>query len=313
MTDTILVPLDGSPAAEAALPVAAMLAQRLPAKIRLLHVLERDAPHRIHGERHLTREADAAAYLAEIVARLARQGIDADWHAHEVPVGDVPLSIASHAAESGATLILLTAHGGSDARTWLSGVVAQGVIRHAAPPVLLMRVEPGQDEAAFAPREMLVSIDADRQGAVALPIAARLARALDIPLRLLAVVPTVETMPGDRAVAARLIPSGAAVALDLEAEAVARALQEMAARLRAAGLPVETTVARGDPAQIIPTVARAQSALTALATHGRVGLDAFWSGSVGARIIARGDGPFLLVHPEPPDAMPIAESTSSRR
>lgn len=303
-TDIILVPLDGSPAAEAALPVALTLSRRLPARIGLLHILEREAPRRVHGERHLTEEAEAARYLSTVADRLAREGTAASWHVHEVPVGDVPLSIASHAAQAGAVLILLSAHGGSDPRSWLSGAVAQGVIRHAAPPVLLLRVDPGQTEAAFAPGEVLVGIDGERQGDAALPIAARLARALEIPLRLLAVVPTVETMPGDRSAAVRLIPSGAAAALELEAAAVAADLDGMAAGLRRDGLAVETTVARGDPAQVIPAAARARSALTALATHGRVGLDAFWAGSIGARVIARGAGPFLLIHPEPPGAAP---------
>lgn len=55
---------------------------------------------------------------------------------------------------------------------------------------------------------------------------------------------------------------------------------------------------RGDPAGAIITAARDHNAVIALATHGRTGLDALWSGSIGARIIARAPGPFLLVHPE---------------
>ena len=45
--------------------------------------------------------------------------------------------------------------------------------------------------------------------------------------------------------------------------------------------------------------------ILALATHGRAGLDALWSGSIGSRVIARGSGPFLLVHPEPAGARPL--------
>jgi nucleotide-binding universal stress UspA family protein len=37
--------------------------------------------------------------------------------------------------------------------------------------------------------------------------------------------------------------------------------------------------------------------ILALATHGRAGLDAFWSGSVGSRVVAKAAGPLLLVHP----------------
>ena len=221
LPDTILVPLDGSPAAEAVLPAAVTLARALPATVKLLHVIERDAPERVHGERHLTGETEAGAYLRGIAARLAAEGIPVTWHVHDAPVGDVPLSIATHAAESGAGLILLGAHGGGDPRSWLTGAVAQGVIRHAAPPVLLLRTDASQGEAGFAPREITVALDFERQGEAGLPAALRLARALDVPLRLLVVVPTVETIPGDQAAAARLMPSGAAAALDVEAAAAA--------------------------------------------------------------------------------------------
>ena len=70
-------------------------------------------------------------------------------------------------------------------------------------------------------------------------------------------------------------------------------------------LQVTTEVARGDPAQVIIARTQARPSILALATHGRAGFDALWSASVGSRVIARGDGPFLLVHPEPAAAEPI--------
>ena len=300
--ETLLVPLDGSPTAEAVLPAAVTLAHRLPAAVTLLHVIERDAPERVHGERHLTGEDEAEAYLGQIARRFAAEGIPVAWHVHVVPVGDVPLSIAAHAAEEGAGLILLGAHGGGP-RTWLTGAIAQGVIRHAAPPVLLLRADPGRAGAPFAPTEITVALDAERQGEAALPAARRLARALVAPLRLLMVVPTAGTIRGDQAAAARLIPSGAAAALDLEAAAAGEYLAGLADRLAAAGdVAVVTEVARGDPARVITTRARARPGILALATHGRAGLDALWAGSIGSRVILRDAGPYLLVHPEPATA-----------
>jgi nucleotide-binding universal stress UspA family protein len=306
-TTTLLVPLDGSPAAESVLSVAVTLARRLPASVTLLHVIEREAPARVHGETHLTDEPAAVTYLAGIANRLAAEGIPVSWHVHLVPVGDIPLSIAAHAAEHDADLILLSAHGSGDPRSWLTGAVAQGVIRHAAPPVLLLRADRTRG-ATFDPAEITVAIDPARQGEAALPMALLLARALEVPVRLLTVVPTPDTIPGDQAAAARLIPSGAAVALDLEAGAAADYLAALTARRTAlAGdVSVVPEIARGDPAQVIASRARAQRNILALATHGRVGLDALWSGSIGSRLIARGDGPFLLVHPEPSTATRLA-------
>lgn len=305
--ETILVPLDGSPAAEGVLPAAVTLARNVPARVTLLHTIERDAPARVHGEPHLTAVADAEAYLAAIDARLAADGLAVDWHVHVVPVGDVARGIAVHANEHGAILILLSTHAVTDPRAWLMGAVAQGVIRYAAPPVLLQRTGPQGASPDFAPAEVIVAIDPAGEGEAALPAALRLAHALTIPVRLLAVVPTVETVPGDRAAAARLLPSGAAAALDLEAEETAADLQRLAARLEkvAPDVPFIGEVARGDPAQVISDAARRRRAMLALATHGRAGLDALWAASIGARVIARAPGPFLLVHPEP--ATPLFE------
>jgi nucleotide-binding universal stress UspA family protein len=305
--DTLLVPLDGSPAAAAVLPAATVLARRLAAGVVLLHVLERNAPQRVHGELHLTGEADAASYLREIGAQLEAEGISVTWHVHLVRVGDIPLSIATHAAESGASFILLSVHGTGSPRSWLTGAVAQGVIRHAAPPVLLLRSSTTR-RVPFAPQQVVVALDTDRQAEVALPPAARLARALVIPLRVLLVVPTVETLPGDRVAAARLLPGGATASLNLEAADAEDYLAQLAQRIGdpAGDLEVTTEVARGDPAQVIIARTQSRPGILALATHGRAGFDALWSASVGSRVIARGDGPFLLVHPEPAGAEPLS-------
>jgi nucleotide-binding universal stress UspA family protein len=304
--DTLLVPLDGSPAAEAVLPAAIVLAKRLGAEVALLHVLERNAPDRVHGEQHLTGEADAASYLQRIAEQFTVEGIPVTLHVHLVPVGDIPLSIASHAVESGASLILLSAHGAGSPRSWLTGAVAQGVIRHAAPPVLLLRSN-AKRSVPFAPQEVVVALDTERQGEVALPHAMRLARSLEIPLRLLVVVPTAETIPGDSSAAARLLPGGAAAALDLEATASEDSLAELVRRIAttAGDVRLVTDVARGDPAQVIIARSQARPSILALATHGRAGFGALWSASIGSRVIARGSGPFLLVHPEPAGAKPF--------
>ena len=304
--NTLLVPLDGSPAAAAVLPAATVLAKRLEAEVVLLHVLERNAPHRVHGELHLTGEVDAASYLREIAAQLEAEGIPVTWHVHQVRVGDIPLSIATHAAESGASFILLSVHGTGSPRSWLTGAVAQGVIRHAAPPVLLLRSSTTR-RVPFAPQQVVVALDTDRQAEAALSPAARLARALAIPLRVLLVVPTVETIPGDRVAAARLLPGGATASLNLEAADAKDYLAQLAKQIGdpAGELQVQTEVARGDPAQVIIARTQARPSILALATHGRAGFDALWSASVGSRVIARGDGPFLLVHPEPAAAEPL--------
>ena len=55
----LLVPLDGSRLAEAALPAAILVAQKSGAKVTLLHVIERNAPKSVHGNVHLRTAEEA--------------------------------------------------------------------------------------------------------------------------------------------------------------------------------------------------------------------------------------------------------------
>src|SRR5579859_7244129 len=106
----LLVPLDGSHLAEAVLPVVTRLAQSCGATILLLHLLEKDAPSTVHGERHLTNRAEAESYLDELVQRLSSPNRTIEHHTHEVPVGDVAAGIATHVGEHAIDLIVLDTH-----------------------------------------------------------------------------------------------------------------------------------------------------------------------------------------------------------
>ena len=65
----ILVPLDGSHLAEAALAPAARIAGTLGAPVTLIHIIEQEAPREVHKDRHLTQADEAQAYLREVAAR----------------------------------------------------------------------------------------------------------------------------------------------------------------------------------------------------------------------------------------------------
>jgi nucleotide-binding universal stress UspA family protein len=294
----LLVPLDGSALAEAALPAGIRLGRALPAQVTLLHVMERSAPATVHGHAHLDDAAEAAAYLTGVQARFADAGVVAEIHVHPNPEGDVAASIAEHAAEFGADLIVLCAHGEGGLSGWWSGAMAQQVIRRVAPPVLLVRPRPDGSAPPFAPESVLVALDGGGEGEAALPPALTLARATAANLMLTVVVPTVGTLPGDRAATAIFVPSATAAALDLEQDVAAAYLDDLAARLRPTGAVVATAVVRGDAVREVAALAeRIGPNILALATHGRAGLDAFWSGSVGSRVVAKATGPLLLVHP----------------
>lgn len=292
----LLVPLDGSRLAEATLPAATALAARLGARVTLLHVLERGAPATVHGERHLTSAGEAAAYLNGIASRFADAGVAVAVHAHPSPEGDVAASIAEHAAEVGADLIVLCTHGRGGPRGWLSGSLAQQVVRRAIAPVLLIRPAADGVGAPFAPRTVVVALDGTPEGEAALPAALALARATGAALHLVVAVATLTTVGGDRAATARLTPAATTAALDLEEREAAAYLERLGAQLRVTDVRARLEVGRGDAVRTVTeTAARAEAPVLALATHGRAGFDALWSGSVGSRVVSRASGPLLLV------------------
>lgn len=291
----LLVPLDGSRLAETALPVAEALAARLPAGLTLLHVLESGAPQFVHGDRHLSRAAEAEAYVHGAVDWMVARGVHATGSV-TMQQGDVAATIAAAAGTSGADLIVIATHGRSGVRGLLYGRVAQQVLQRGDVPVLLV---PSSDRGADQPfvcHTLLIPLDGSMAAERALPAAAAVAAACRATVRLTWVVPTVDTLSGERAAAARLMPTAAATLLDEEAAEAARYLERVAEELGRQGLVVTAAVERGEPVQVLlDTASRHNADLIVIATHGRSGVSAVWAGSVASRIVGAGTRPVLLV------------------
>lgn len=146
-----LVPLDGSPVAEAIVPFIVEIAGPLDMTVRLLAVVEPIQPTMVEDpgfamiQDVAARTRCAEEYLAPIAAELRGRGIDADW---EVRAGSAAPTILAAAKSCGADLIAMSTHGRSGFGRLLFGSVAEHVLRHADVPVFLMR----QTESALAAR-----------------------------------------------------------------------------------------------------------------------------------------------------------------
>jgi nucleotide-binding universal stress UspA family protein len=296
MFQHILVPLDGSRLAEAALPVAATLASKLGSSLTLVHVIEKDPPQQIHHERHLTTVPEAAAYL-ERVARESLPGqVKVQTHVHTAAVSDVARSIVEHTHEFQPDLIVMCPHGRPGPRDVLFGSIAQQVIATGATPVLLVQPEaptPGDDLLCST---ILVPLDTDPEHARALPIAAELARPCGASLHLMTVVPTAQTLAGHQAATARLLPGAMRAALDLDQAAAETYLEEQAKSLAPSAIKVTVESARGDPAtEIVRAAERARARLIVMAVHGTLGTQAFWARSVPPKVASRTSVPVMLV------------------
>lgn len=293
MFKKILVPLDGSRLAESILPAAEYLATKFGATLLLLHAIEKRAPQTVHGDRHLSDASGANAYLEQVAAQLIRTGVPTEKHVHTAEETDVAQSISRHAAELGVDLILLCTHGESGLRDVLVGNIAQQVIHRGDTPVFLLR--PG-NESAWQCKRILVPLDSAPVHEPALPIAIEFARACNAAIQTITVVPTMNTLSGERAAAGSFLPTTMNALLELAERGGKEYIENITRKLSSEGLDASSSIARGDAASEIVTAAeRAAANLIVLATHGRGTIDAFWARSVTPHVIAHAPCPLLLV------------------
>ncbi|MBI5878388.1 MAG: universal stress protein [Chloroflexi bacterium] len=294
----LLVPLDGSTLAEAVLADAQFLAARLNARLTLLHITEKNPPATIHGDRHLTATGEAEAYLRELAGRWPLPARATAWHVHEAGDQGVAAMIVDQALELGADLIVLSTHGsGVVLREKLLGSIAQHVVREGRVPVLLSRAR----KNGAAPRalaQIVLPLDGEAVHETAVPVAAALARAFGAAIHLIAVVPTSETLSGPEASTGAIMPNAMRAMLEFAQQGSADYLQKVRATLPASAT---IEVARGDPAKgIIAAAERVHADLIVMATHGRMGLNAFWSASIAPKVLTGYAGSLLLLRA--PDA-----------
>ena len=292
----ILVPIDGSSLAEAALPAAAFLAEKLRARVTLMHVVERNAPDEVHGQPHLKHPQEAERYLRELAKRAFPKKTPIDCHVHTNEVDDVAGSIVEHSEELSHDLVIMCSHGRGAALHMFLGSIAQSVIARGSQPVLITHPDEQGGPPAFTCRHILVPMDDDPEHAQALPVAKDLARACGATLHLIAVIPELATISSGKAVASRLLPGTTSRLLDLATQDAEQYFQGIETSLRKEGFQASAHVLRGDPASVIVEAAmRAQIDMIVLGTHGKTGMDAFWAGSVAHRICSQSRIPLLLI------------------
>jgi nucleotide-binding universal stress UspA family protein len=297
----ILVPLDGSDLAEKALPVAAELARRTGASLRLVHVHVPIAADPIYVEglpvidEHMRslRHEHEQAYLDQARQRLAA-GV-----AVSVALLDGPpaATLAAHAQASGAALVVMTTHGrGGLERAWL-GSMADELVHLSPVPLLLLRPEPGSVPSPF--RRTLVPLDGS----------ARAESILEHVLELARLEPAAELVLLDvvQPIASTVWTPGAALTSSVVTADVTQRQEEharhyldgVARRLQAAGVGVRTRIelAAGVASAILDVARDEQAGLVALATHGRSGLARLALGSIADKVVRGSRTPVLLFGP----------------
>ncbi len=139
---TILVPTDFSDAAHKALEYAVELAERLGAKVRVIHAFELPLVGFPDGTMTVTAEmatritVAAQTALDDIVSKYKDRGIDLEA---SLAQGDPREAVLDAAEKLGADLIVMGTHGRRGIARALIGSVAESVVRTSSIPVLTLR------------------------------------------------------------------------------------------------------------------------------------------------------------------------------
>jgi nucleotide-binding universal stress UspA family protein len=301
MFATILIPLDGSKFAEAALPIGVRLARSAKARLHLVMahqpvplVVGMDVALPSSGFDEELRDREQS-YLAETATAFGAVG-EGPVHFHEAdgPAGPV---VCAEAGRVGADLVVMATHGrGAIGRLWL-GSVADHVVRHVAIPVLLVR--PAADGTPVADRPVggiLVAHDLSPHADAILDAVVTVAQLTQAHVTLVhilepyyAVADPVVTSP---------IPQDPVIT-ELRSAEAQRCLDGTADRLRARGIGVSTRVVIGGGAagSLLEILEEERFGLIALTTMGAGGLRRFLLGSVADKLIRNAAKPVLVMRP----------------
>jgi nucleotide-binding universal stress UspA family protein len=287
MLRRILVPLDGSPHAKAAVSVAADIAIRTDAQLHLVHVVE--VPEALaYPEYRAEDRAWAEQELAEIAAETAPGRVAVSTSVRE---GRILEEIQKEVAEWKADLMVMTTHGrGGVSRLWM-GSVADRCVRSSSVPVLLVRPsEKGPAGApSFTPSRVFVPLDGSALAETALPHATALAKAFGARLVLARGIAHFGTLDASHV---SLNPKR----LNRERTEAESYLGERAQAVQVGGVETEVVVLT-EPGLAEAIAARAPDEVVVMTTNGRGGLDRAVFGSVADKVVRSATCPVLVIRP----------------
>jgi nucleotide-binding universal stress UspA family protein len=141
MYSRILVPVDGDAASDAALAEALQFAREQGARVRFVHVCEPLPYILAEGPVDLTAEIRRQGdfIIAAAVAKAGTAAVAAEAALVETADRRVAEAITAEARGWGADLIAMGTHGRRGFEHLVLGSVAEGVVRRATVPVLLLR------------------------------------------------------------------------------------------------------------------------------------------------------------------------------
>jgi nucleotide-binding universal stress UspA family protein len=315
MFSRILVPLDGTPEAEAALPYATSIARACGSRVTCIHVLDLmsgfDMLRPIDPLALQLRKAEMEAYLRRVASALAESGLDADA---EIVEGCVAEAIVTFCDRHAIDLVVLSHSGrGRSAVLGPHAFNVSLVVAHSGCASLLVlnaRHPVAAEELALGFRRILVPLDGSQRAECVLPVVNQLAMASGGDVLLVHVV-----QPPEMPRRMPLSPQDSELVAEIVKRNRAEAVQYLDSLLfRLPDRAHDRVLVGGHSASLLHEVADQEDAdLIVMSAHGYSAQTRWPYGSVAASFIEHGNRPLLLVQDAPvTHAAGSAETVATR-
>ena len=295
MYNKLLVTLDGSPLAEAAIPYAAGFADSVGVEEMMLLRLVVEGSGLTLGQSDqylLDRAKELVASLKgeethrSLLPCHGKSPHGVQCISCQSPTEGVADCILQFLEEHGTDILVMSSHGASGLERWPLGTVAEKVVWAANIPVLLVRPTKEQPVTTPALKRLLVPLEGSLPVEQAWQQLDRLAKPGESVVTLLFVDPGLK---GD-------LESAAWPSLALGQHQMRSYLGSLAAHLEGQGIKAQTKVRAGQPGQQIVDEAQAASAdLIVLSFYKPTGLTRWIQGSVADQVIRGSTVPVLLI------------------
>jgi nucleotide-binding universal stress UspA family protein len=290
----ILLPVDGSVSAEAALPHAARLARAFSAKLILFRVLNGSSnSHPPASVDWRMRKAEATRYLKDLAGADALSGISVSVNLTEGRPAD---AIVAASQDLNIDLIVMSAYGAGESSEFPLGGTTHKVLAATQISVAVVRQDRDPEQVIY--RRILVPLDGSQQAELALQVACAMAAEQESEILLLHVA-TSPAMPrrqpltaDERELCQRIVEANSRAGKHYLAELE----RQMGARIKLRSL-LETT---SNPVLTIKRVAEQEHVdLLIMSGHDTEGENGWSRNGVCQSLLAISRLPVMILHANP--------------
>jgi nucleotide-binding universal stress UspA family protein len=276
MYKKVVIPLDGSPLAEVAMPYAEEVAGKMGCEIVLLSVLSSDEPEEYQNNHKYT-STMIDTTRRQVEKYLGDKGNKGIKIGAATRVGNPAEGILDYVDKGHMCLLVMATHGRSGVGRWAVGSVADKVVRATMrQPLLLIRAKGAHPDvrAKRILKKALVPLDGSTESESVIPYLNEVAQSLQMELTLL-----------------RVISKNNGNFADADAY-----LQGWCRRFKENGITAGYEVRPGSPAeQIIDLADEFASDMVAMSTRGQTAINLWSLGSVAQKVLLGGNTPLLLI------------------